>query len=80
VPTAHLALTLPSGSTVLGWVLFSSISIIAIGYAKLKEEWYPAILGVAIGVYPYFFPSGPRFWSLGIVLTALLFLPRRFRP
>ena len=78
--TVHLAFALPSGSTVLGWVIFSCVSIIAIGYAKLKEEWYPAIIGVALGVYPYFSPSGPVFWALGTILTALLFLPRRFLP
>lgn len=75
-----LALALPAVSTILGWLLFGSIGTIAVGYAKLKEEWQPAILGVALMVYPYLFPSGWPFWTLGIVLTLLLVTPRRFLP
>lgn len=75
-----LALVFPAASTLVGWIVFGGISIIAIGYGKLKEEWFPAVIGVGIGIYPYFFPGGPMFWTLGIGLTVLLFVPRRFRP
>lgn len=64
----------------MGWIFFGGVSIIAIGYAKLKQEWFAAVVGVAIGVYPYLFPNGWAFWTLGIVLTAALFIPRRFLP
>jgi hypothetical protein len=46
----------------------------------MKQEWYPAVVGVAIGVYPYFVPSGPLFWVLGSFLTAAHFVPRRYLP
>ena len=72
------AFVFPATSTILGWFLFGSIGTVAVGYAKMKEEWIPGALGVALMVYPYFFPSGFLFWLFGIVLTALLFLPRRF--
>ncbi len=75
-----LALAMPATATVLGWIFFGGVSMIAIGYAKLKQEWFAAIVGVGIGIYPYFFPSGPLFWTLGIGLTVLLFVPRRFLP
>ncbi|MCU0795013.1 MAG: hypothetical protein MUF31_03665 [Akkermansiaceae bacterium] len=71
---------LPAASTLLGWILFSVVSIIAIGYAKFKQEWHAGIIGVVIGIYPYFIPSGPIFWTLGILLTGLLFVPRRHLP
>ena len=73
-----MAFVFPATSTILGWVLFGSVGTIAVGYAKMKEEWLPAALGVALMVYPYFFPSGFGFWALGIVLTGLLFVPKRF--
>ena len=61
---------------ILGWLLFGGISVIALGYAKLKEDWRPALLGIAIGVYPYFVPNGWLFWALGIGGTVALFLWR----
>ncbi len=73
-----MAFVFPAASTVLGWLLFGSVGTIAVAYAKLKEEWLPAALGVALMVYPYFFPSGVVFWFVGIVLTVLLFVPKRF--
>ena len=75
-----LALAMPATATVLGWIFFGGVSMSAIGYAKLKQEWFAAIVGVGIGIYRYFFPSGPLFWTLGIGLTVLLFVPRRFLP
>lgn len=71
---------LPSAAIIFGWILFGSISIISIGYGKMKQEWYPAVVGVAMGVYPYFVPNGPLFWVLGTALTAALFVPRRYLP
>ena len=72
-----LAFAFPSTSLVLGWVLFGSIGTIAVGYAKMKEEWPPAVMGVALMVYPYFVPSGVFFWIIGIALSVLFFLPKR---
>lgn len=76
--TIALAFVFPAASTVLGWVLFGSIGTIAVGYAKMKEEWLPAVLGFGLILYPYFFPSGLTFWILGVLLTVLLFVPKRF--
>ncbi|MCH7225614.1 hypothetical protein [Haloferula sp. A504] len=77
---ASSALVFPATATVIGWVIFGGVSMIALGYAKLKQEWFAAVVGVSIGVYPYFFPSGPVFWTLGVLLTTLLFVPRRHLP
>lgn len=77
VDTSPLAFTWPSTTLVLGWLLFGSVGMIAVGYARMKEEWPPAALGVGLMVYPYFFPSGFAFWAIGIVLTILLFTPKR---
>lgn len=75
--TNALAFVLPSASLVLGWFVFGAIGMIAVGYAKMKEEWPPAVIGVALMVYPYVFPSGVMFWLIGIVLSVLFFLPKK---
>ena len=72
-----LAFEWPSPNLVLGWLLFGSLGMIAVGYAKMKEEWPPAALGVGLMIFPYFFPSGIWFWSIGIILTVLLLMPKR---
>ena len=73
-----MAFVFPATSTILGWFFFGSVGTIALGYGKMKEEWIPAALGVALMVYPYFFPCGFVFWSVGIFLTVALFVPKRF--
>ena len=75
--TFLLAFTIPPASLVLGWFLFGCIGTVAVGYAKWKEEWRPAVLGVVLMVYPYFFPSGTVFWVVGIGLTVALVFPKR---
>ena len=55
--------------TIMGWLLFGSIGMIAVGYAKLKEDWRPAVLGAALMGYPYLVSSGWLFWILGIGLS-----------
>lgn len=62
--------------TILGWLIFGSIGMIAVGYAKMKESWPPGILGVALMAYPYLVSSGWLFWVLGIGLTISLFVWR----
>ena len=61
-------------ATILGWVIFGGIAMIALGWAKLKDDWRPAVLGVALGGFPYFVPSGWLFWVLGVGLTSALFV------
>ena len=76
--TNGLALVWPSASLIMGWLIFGSIGTIAVGYAKMKEEWIPAVIGFGLMFYPYFFPSGFAFWLTGVLLTILLFVPHRF--
>jgi hypothetical protein len=76
--TSTVAFAWPSTTLVMGWLLFGGIGTVAVGWAKFKEEWFPAAVGVALMVYPYFFPSGIAFWIIGCLLTILLFTPRRF--
>lgn len=75
--TDLLAFTWPSTGLLLGWILFGSVGTIAVGYARLKEEWPPALLGVGLMIFPYFVPSGLFFWVIGIFLCVLLLLPKR---
>lgn len=75
--TTLLAFTFPAASTVVGWFVFGAVGTIAVAWGKLKEEWPPAVLGVGLMVYPYFFPSGVLFWVIGCLLTVLFLLPKR---
>ena len=71
-----LAFEFPAVSTIIGWFLFGAVGIIAVGYAKMKEMWQPAVLGVVLMVYPYFIPSGVLFWLVGSGLTVALFFTK----
>ncbi|MGB6222139.1 hypothetical protein [Haloferula sp.] len=70
---------LPAASTVIGWIVFGSIGTIAVAYGKLRESWPPAVIGFALMLYPYVFPSGFSFWLTGCLLSILLVLPSRIR-
>lgn len=50
---------------------------IAVGYAKMKEEWACAVLGFPLMFYPYVFSSGIGFWVVGTILSVLFFMPKR---
>ena len=66
----------PAVSSILGWLLFGAIGMIAVGYAKMKGMWQPAGLGIALMVYPYFISGGVWLWVIGSVLTVALFFTR----
>ena len=66
----------PLTSTILGWLVFGGIGMIAVGYAKMKEMWQPFVLGVALMIFPYFIPSGAPLWLVGLALTVALFFTK----
>lgn len=86
-PTRHLSpapavasfsMSLPSPAILVGWLFFSSLGMVAVGWAKMKQRWLPGAIGVALMVYPYFIPDGPLFWITGSLLTIIFFLPKRW--
>ncbi len=66
----------PAISTILAWVIFGGIGTIALGYAKMKEMWQPAVLGIALMVFPYFVSGGVLLWVIGSALTVALFFTK----
>lgn len=71
-----LAFEFPAISSILGWFLFGCIGMIAVGYAKMKEMWQPAVLGFALMIFPYFVPGGALLWLVGLGLTVALFFTK----
>ena len=66
----------PATSTIHAWVIFGGIGTIALGYAKMKEMWQPAVLGIALMVFPYFVTGTVLEWVVGSVLTGALFFTK----
>jgi hypothetical protein len=75
--TIIFAFAMPSTTLVMGWLVFGAIGTVAVGYAKMKEEWPCAVLGFSLMFYPYVFPSGIGFWVVGTILSILFFMPKR---
>ncbi len=62
-----------TGWDLLGWVIFSGISVIALAWGKMKDRWQPMVIGVVMGLYPYLINKGILLWVVGLALTVALF-------
>ena len=67
---------MPTESTIYAWVIFGSLGTIYWGYGKMKDWWQPKVLGVALMVYPYCVSGDFWLWSVGGVLSLLIFFTR----
>jgi hypothetical protein len=56
----------------MGGLIFSSIGFVALVYGRKMGLWAPAIIGVALTLYPFFVTSTPILYSVGIALTVAL--------
>ena len=52
------------------------IGTVAVGYGKMKEMWQPAVLGIALMIFPYFVSGGVLLWVIGSALTVALFFTK----
>ena len=59
-----------------GQILFGAIGLAAFIYGKKQSSFKAMLLGVAISAYPYFVGETWLLYTIGLVLTALLFVWR----
>lgn len=57
---------------ILAGLVFGTIGLGAVRYGKQLELWKPAVIGVALMVYPYFFDNPWLLWGIGIGLLVVL--------
>jgi hypothetical protein len=62
-----------SAENIVAYVLFGAIGMCAFMYGKRTAKIGPLVLGLLLGVYPYFVSDTWLLWGIGIVLTAGLF-------
>jgi hypothetical protein len=65
--------TLTTGN-LFGQILFGAIGLAAFIYGKKQSSFKAMLLGLAISAYPYFVSETWLLYTIGIVLTALLFV------
>ena len=63
-------------ANLLGQILFGAIGLGAFVYGKKQKAFKTLLLGIALMAYPYFVPDTLILYTIGIVLTACLFLFR----
>jgi len=61
-------------ATILASVIFGSIGFAAFVYGKKQASAKALVIGVVLMVYPYFVPNPIALFSIGTVLTVLLFI------
>jgi hypothetical protein len=54
-------------------VLFGLIGTIYFMYGKKQEKYVPMLVGIGLGVYPYFVKSATAVVLIGLVLMAVPF-------
>ena len=69
-----------TGYDLLGSFLFGSIGMLACAWGKMKELWQPWVPGIALMIYPCFITGGFWMWTVGVVLTVLLFFAKDCAP
>jgi len=65
-----------TAANLFGQILFGAIGLAAFIYGKKQSSFKAMLLGVAISAYPYFVAETWLLYTIGIVLTALLFIWR----
>lgn len=63
-------------ANLIGGVIFSGIGFVAFVYGKKMGLLKPALLGVALMIYPYFVTDWRVLYAVGVALTVLLWFWR----
>jgi len=63
-----------TAANLFGQILFGAIGLAAFIYGKKQSSFRAMLLGVAIMAYPYFVPETWLLYTIGGVLTVLLFI------
>ena len=63
-----------TAANLFGQILFGAIGLAAFIYGRKQSSFKAMLLGVAIMAYPYFVAETWLLYTIGGVLTALLFI------
>jgi hypothetical protein len=63
-----------TAANLFGQILFGAIGLASFIYGKKQSSFRAMLLGVAIMAYPYFVAETWLLYTIGGVLTALLFI------
>lgn len=63
-------------ANIAGWLLFGLVGFAAFLYGKRLGYWKTMALAAGLMVYPYFVTNTLAMWTVGVVLTAGLFVFR----
>lgn len=67
---------MPTPAALFGLILFGAVGLAAFIYGKKAGLWRPAIIGIALMVYPYFISDTWLLYALGCGLCCALFFWR----
>ena len=67
---------MPTPAALFGLILFGAIGLAAFLYGKKQALWKPAIIGLALMIYPYFVAETWILYAIGGGLCLALFLFR----
>ena len=59
---------------VLAGFIFGIVGFVAFMYGRKQSLLKPMLVGAVLMAYPYFVTNTIALWSIGVVLTAFLFL------
>lgn len=67
---------MPSASELFGSLLFGTLGMAALIYARKTAQWKPMIIGVALMAFPYFVSENWQLYAIGGALCVSLFVFR----
>lgn len=67
---------MPPASELFGSLLFGTIGMAALIYARKTAQWKPMLVGVALMTFPYFVSGNWQLYGIGCALCAGLFVFR----
>lgn len=65
-----------STTNLFGGIVFGSIGFAAFIYGKKQANFKPMVIGIGLMAFPYFVSNTVFLWTIGLVLTLVLFLFR----
>lgn len=63
---------MPEPAALFASILFGAVGTLAFLYGWKKQLWRPAVIGLALGVFPYFVSGKWALYLLGFALCAAL--------
>ena len=63
-------------AAIIAYLVFGTVGFVAFMRGKKNKSWRPMGIGIALMVYPYFFPGTLALYLVGLLLSAALYFWR----